>query len=200
MAIALIILAIGSVAAGYIGLPHALGGHNALHAWLEPSFSVAAPGEDAVPREPGEAGAQNEAVAAEEASAEETALERTLMGASTAIAFLGIGIATFIWFRRREIAASLARTFAPVYRLLLNKYYVDEIYDATIVQPIHVVSREGLWRGFDVRVIDGAVNGTGVIVSASAAALRRLQTGSVRAYAGSLVVGVVVVLGYYLWR
>ena len=57
-----------------------------------------------------------------------------------------------------------------------------------------------MWRGFDVRVIDGAVNGAGTIVAASAAMLRRLQTGSVRAYAGSLFVGVVVVLGYYLWR
>jgi NADH-quinone oxidoreductase subunit L len=51
-----------------------------------------------------------------------------------------------------------------------------------------------------VRIIDGAVNGTATIVAGSAAALRRLQTGSVRAYAGSLFVGVIIVLGYYLWR
>jgi NADH-quinone oxidoreductase subunit L len=94
----------------------------------------------------------------------------------------------------------MARSLAPIHRLLLNKYYVDEVYDATVVQPIHVVSREALWRGFDVRVVDGAVNGTGTIVAASAAVMRRLQTGSVRAYAGSLMVGVVLVLGYYLWR
>jgi NADH-quinone oxidoreductase subunit L len=77
-----------------------------------------------------------------------------------------------------------------VYRTLLNKYYVDELYDATIVQPIKAASTEGLWRWFDVRVIDGAVNGTASIVDGSAAVLRRLQTGSVRAYAGSLFVGV----------
>jgi NADH-quinone oxidoreductase subunit L len=190
MALALIVLAIGSVAAGYIGIPHALGGHNVLHAWLEPAFEARS-----------EAGAAPEAVAAGEAlTAEETALELTLMGVSSGIAFLGIGIAAFIWLRRRELAASMARSFAPIHRLLLNKYYVDEIYDATVVQPIHVVSREGLWRGFDVRVIDGAVNGAATIVAASAAGLRRLQTGSVRAYAGSLFIGVVVVLGYYLWR
>ena len=122
------------------------------------------------------------------------------MSVSSAIAIAGILLAGFIWVKRRALADSMARTFAPVYRLLLNKYYVDEIYDATIVQPIRVVSQEGLWRGFDVRVIDGAVNGTATIVAASAAVLRRLQTGSVRAYASSLVVGVVVVLGYYLWR
>jgi NADH-quinone oxidoreductase subunit L len=202
MALALIVLAIGSVAAGYIGIPHALGGHNALGAWLAPSFgtsategAIAAEGQpvEGQPAEPG-------AAAVEAAAHEEEVLELTLMGVSSGIAVLGIAIATVIWLRRREIADSMARSLAPLYRLLLNKYYVDEVYDATIVQPIHVVSREGLWRGFDVRVVDGAVNGAGAIVAASAGALRRLQTGSVRAYAGSLFVGVIVVLGYYLWR
>jgi NADH-quinone oxidoreductase subunit L len=184
MAVALIVLAIGSVMAGYIGVPHALGGHNALHAWLEPAFGLH------------EAAAEG----GEAAAAEPESLELTLMGVSSAIAFVGIGIATFIWWRRREIADSMARTFSPIYKLLLNKYYVDELYDATIVQPIKAVSQQGLWRGFDVRVIDGAVNGTGALVSGGAAVLRRLQTGSVRAYAGSLFVGVVVVLGDYHWR
>jgi NADH-quinone oxidoreductase subunit L len=84
--------------------------------------------------------------------------------------------------------------------LLLNKYYVDEIYDAAIVEPVRIGSQEGLWRGLDVQVVDGAVNGTGALVAAGASVLRRLQTGSVRAYAGSMFVGVVVILGYYLWR
>ena len=119
---------------------------------------------------------------------------------SSVIAILGIAVATAIWLRKRAVADAMARTFSPLYKLLLNKYYVDELYDATIVQPIKVVSQRGLWRGFDVRVIDGAVNGTGALVSGGAAVLRRLQTGSVRAYAGSLFVGVVLVLGYYLWR
>ena len=197
MALALIVLAVGSIAAGYIGVPHALGGHNALAEWLAPSFTVAA-----ATAEAGEAAAVPiESEAAETAEAhDETALELTLMGVSSTIAIVGILLASFVWLKRRDIADSMARSFAPVYRLLLNKYYVDEVYDATIVQPMVGVSREGLWRGFDVRVIDGAVNGTATIVAASAAVMRRLQTGSVRAYAGSLVLGVVVVLGYYLWR
>jgi NADH-quinone oxidoreductase subunit L len=195
MALALILLAIGSIAAGYIGVPHALGGHNVLHAWLEPAFEV-----HGVTGEAGAAGAAADGVTGEEAAAEHEALELQLMGVSSLIAFVGIGIATLIWWRRRELAASMAQTFAPVHRLLLNKYYVDELYDATVVQPIKVVSQQGLWRGFDVRVIDGAVNGTGALVAGSAAVLRRLQTGSVRTYAGSLFVGVIVVLGYYLWR
>jgi NADH-quinone oxidoreductase subunit L len=74
------------------------------------------------------------------------------------------------------------------------------VYDATVVQPIRIVSTEGLWQGIDVNVIDGAVNGTASIVDGSSSLLRRLQTGSVRAYAGSLLIGVVLILGYYLWR
>ena len=96
--------------------------------------------------------------------------------------------------------AEAARSLSGLHRLLLNKYYVDEIYDATVVKPIKVVSTEGLWRGFDVKVVDGAVNGTAAIVDGGAAVLRRLQSGSVRTYAGSVLVGVVVILGYYLWR
>jgi NADH-quinone oxidoreductase subunit L len=191
MALALIVLAIGSVAAGWIGIPHALGGHNQLHAWLEPAFAAPAAGEGVVAEGPAEGAA---------AAEDHAALELTLMAVSLTIAVVGIAIAWFVWVRRRRIADNAARQFAALHRLLLNKYYVDEIYDATVVQPIKAASTEGLWRWVDVRVIDGAVNGTASIVGGSAAVLRRLQSGSVRAYAGSLFVGVVVILGYYLWR
>jgi len=193
MALALIVLAIGSVAAGWIGIPHAIGGHNELATWLEPSFSA--------PRVAGEAAVSEAAVeAGEAAEAERAALELTLMGVSLTIAVAGIAFAYFVWVKRRRIADNMVREFPGLHRLLLNKYYVDELYDATIVQPIKAASTEGLWRWFDVRVIDGAVNGAASIVDGSAGVLRRLQSGSVRAYAGSLFVGVVVILGYYLWR
>jgi NADH-quinone oxidoreductase subunit L len=199
MALALIVLALGSVLAGYVGVPHALGGNNALAAWLEPSFEARSvttlAGEQvATPGEPG-------ATAAGEAGAEgDEGVELTLMVVSSLVALLGVGLAAFIWLKRREIADKAARTFHGVYTLLLNKYYVDEIYDAAIVQPIRIVSQEGLWRGVDVGLIDGAVNGTASIVEGGSSLMRRLQTGSVRAYAGSLLIGVVLILGYYLWR
>ena len=188
MALALIVLAIGSVAAGWIGVP----GRNLLAEWLHPSF-VAPRAAAAVAGEP--------AAGAEGAAAGESheALELTLMGVSTAIAVVGIWFAYFVWVKRRSIAENAAREFAPIHRLLLNKYYVDEIYDAAIVQPIRVGSQEGLWRGFDVKVIDGAVNGAATIVNSAATLLRRLQTGSVKTYAGSVFVGVVAILAYYLW-
>ena len=196
MALALIVLALGSVLAGYAGVPHAIGGNNALGAWLAPSFAARsattladqAVGEVGEPRagEAGEAGGEG--------------LELSLMVVSSIVALVGIGLAAFIWLKRREIADKAAAAFPGLYRLLLNKYYVDEVYDATIVQPIRIVSQEGLWRGVDVQVIDGAVNGTASIVDGSSSLLRRLQSGSVRAYAGSLFIGVVLILGYYLWR
>ena len=184
MACALIVLALGSVLAGYVGVPHALGGHNQIGEWLAPSFAVSGAVAEGLP------------VVGEE----EAALEFTLMGVSIAIALGGIAIAVLIWLRCPEIAASMATRYPALHRLLLNKYYVDEAYDAAVVQPIRVGSDQALWRGFDVRVIDGAVNGTGAVVAGGAGVLRLLQTGSVRTYAGSMLIGVVVILGYYLWR
>jgi NADH-quinone oxidoreductase subunit L len=184
MALALIVLAVGSVAAGWIGVP----GRNVLAEWLDPSF------------EPSRVLAAAAAAAETEAAGEShETLEFVLMAVSTAIAAVGIWFAYVVWVRRRSIAENAARAFAPIHQLLLNKYYVDEIYDAAIVRPIRVASQEGLWRGFDVKVIDGAVNGAAAIVNSSAAWLRRLQTGSVKTYAGSVFVGVVAILAYYLW-
>ena len=194
MALALVVLALGSVLAGYLGIPHALGGGNAIGNWLAPSFSARsvttlATGQVA------EAGQE-----AGETVGGERGLELSLMVVSSIVALVGIGLAAFIWLKRREIANRMAAAFPGVYRLLLNKYYVDEVYDATLVQPIRIVSQEALWRGVDVHIIDGAVNGTASIVDGSSSLLRRLQSGSVRAYAGSLFIGVVLILGYYLWR
>jgi NADH-quinone oxidoreductase subunit L len=205
MAFALIVLAVGSVLAGYVGVPHALGGSNALATWLEPSLT--APAEAGVAHVEGAEGAvaeaghaeAEEAHGGEDAHAEE-ALEMTLMGVSSVIAFLGVGLGFYIWTSRRDIAAGMARSLAPVHKLLLNKYYVDEVYDAAVVHPLKAVSTEGLWRGFDVGLIDGAVNGVAALVGALAASVRRLQTGSVRTYAGSVLLGAVAILGYYLWR
>jgi NADH-quinone oxidoreductase subunit L len=180
MALALIVLAIGSVAAGYIGVPHALGGSNRLEQFLAPSLEVhAADGEHAAANE---------------------GLELGLMGVSTLVAAAGIGLAVFFFLRNRAAAGRVADRFAGAHRILTNKYYVDEIYDAALVQPIRIVSEEGLWKRIDARVIDGAVNGVAETVGGMSELLRRLQTGSVRAYAASVVVGVVCILGYYLWR
>jgi NADH-quinone oxidoreductase subunit L len=180
MAIALVALAIGSVLAGYAGFPSALGGSGRFQKFLEPSFTA------------------HSGVAAEAAG--ETGVELGLMAVSSAVALAGIGIAVFFFLRNRAAAGRLADRFAGLRTVLLNKYYVDEVYDAGIVQPVRIVSEEGLWKGLDARGIDGAVNGVADTVGGLSEVLRRAQTGSVRAYAASLFLGVVAVLGYYLWR
>ena len=85
-----------------------------------------------------------------------------------------------------------------MYSIVVNKYYVDELYDAVIVWPIVRASREFLWKFVDIVMIDGAVNGVGNLVRGSAQGLRRMQTGYVRTYAGWILLGGVAVLAWFL--
>ncbi len=186
MAIALVILAVGSIVAGYVGVPHALGGHNRIDTFLEPSFQA-----------PGAAAAAH---VADAAAAHGTGTELALMALSTVVALAGIGVATVLYLRRPGAAAALADRVRGLHGLLLNKYYVDEVYDAVLVQPIKRASTSVLWRGVDAGLIDGTVNGVGLAVRGWSAVLRRLQTGSVRAYAMSMFLAAVGIVGYYLWR
>jgi NADH-quinone oxidoreductase subunit L len=177
MAIVLIVLAIGSVVAGYAGLPGVLRGGDWFARYLAPSFG-SAPLEDVA----------------------EHGIEGTLMLVSVAVAVVGIGLATFFFLKNRRAADAMADRFAGLHSLLLNKYYVDELYDATIIQPVRIVSEDALWKVVDVNLIDAAVNGVGETVVGASARLRRLQSGSVRASAAYVFFGVVMILGYYLWR
>ena len=177
MAVALIVLAAGSVVAGYAGLPAVLGGSDWFARFLDPSFGV---------------------MHADDVS--EQGLEGALMLVSSVVAIAGIGIAMYFFLKNTRAADAMAARFAGLHGLLLNKYYVDEMYDAGVVQPMRIVSEEGLWKVVDARVIDGAVNGVGETVGGLSDVLRRFQSGSVRTYAASLFFGVVLILGYYLWR
>ncbi len=203
MAAALLILAVGSVVAGYVGVPHAVfGGSNRIESFLESSFHPAGEaghGEAAHALPVAEATPNSEPAAAEHAAGD-TSTEATLMAVSSAIALLGIGIAAYFFLMNRALADSVARNFSAVYRTLLNKYWVDELYDAAVVQPLKWASDHVLWKVIDVWIIDGIVNGVGVFTRGAAALIRMTQTGSIRTYAASLVLGVVLVLGYYLMQ
>lgn len=205
MALVLIVLAVGSTVAGFIGVPHTLGGSNRIEAFLDPSFHArrTVSGEFGAPesRSPEGVGAVSASPEPAAGAAEEPdrRTELLLMGLSSGVAVAGILIAAYFFYWNRVAADALARRMRGIYALLLNKYYVDEIYDAVIVQPIKQGSI-ALWRGFDAAVIDGSVNGVGAVVRGSSALLRRLQTGSIRAYAASLFLGVVMILGWYLSR
>jgi NADH-quinone oxidoreductase subunit L len=202
MALALIVLAIGSVAAGLVGVPHILGGGNRLGSFLEPAFEAhaMAPATEFQVSQ-GSAGARPETAPAEEEHHEPAAsTEWLLMGISVGVALAGIGLARYFWLVNPAAAANMANGAAGFYRLLLNKYYVDELYDAVVVRPINAVSTTVLWKGADAALIDGSVNGVGQAVQGTSAMLRRLQSGSVRAYAASLFLGVVLILGWYLLK
>ncbi len=188
MATALIVLAVGSVLAGYVGIPNAIvHGGNRIEAFLEPSFHAFTLSGVVIGGEP-------------VAEAHSASTEMALMLVSTLVAFAGIGVATMFYYNGTARADAMAARFPAVHRLLLNKYYVDEIYDAVIVQPLKHLSSRVLWRGVDTGLIDGTVNSVGLVVRGWSAVLRRAQTGSVRAYAMSLLAGAVTILGYYLWR
>jgi NADH-quinone oxidoreductase subunit L len=200
MALPLIILAVGAVLAGYVGVPHALGGSNQIESFLESSFHPAHHMEARleVVRSGSPEAARIEAGLAETAAHESN--ELMLMGVSTVVALAGIGIAAYFFLINRRASDGIASAAAPIRTLLLNKYYVDELYDAVIVMPIKRISEAVLWKGVDAGLIDGTVNGTGRVVRESGGLLRLLQTGSIRAYAASLFLGVVLVLGYYLFK
>jgi NADH-quinone oxidoreductase subunit L len=180
MALPLVLLAAGSVVAGYLGVPAALGGSNVLEHFLEPSFH-------------GGGGPSGDA-----AGHASHVMELTLMVVSSVIALAGIGIATVLYVKRTDVPDRLVDRFGELHRLLVNKGFVDELYDEAVVQPVKSLSEHVLWK-MDVKVVDGAVNGMGRIVVQTGIALRHLQNGSMRAYAVSVLFGVVVIIGYYLW-
>src|SRR3954462_12740684 len=211
MAIPLIVLAIGSVVAGYVGVPHALKGSNEIERFLEPSFEARTSSGRLEAAGAGVAVTGGEArilpVSVQEpppsdaaGTHEDSSTELMLMALSSGVAIAGIGIAMYFWLRNPRAADAMAKRMHGAYGLLVHKYYVDELYDSAIVQPIKLLSTGGLWKGADAGVIDGTVNGVGYTVRTASGFLRRAQTGSVRTYAASLFLGVVLIVGWYLLK
>ena len=211
MTVPLIVLAVGAVLAGYVGVPAALGGSNAIEHFLEPSFVAH-----------GGAGAHGGEGAHGEAAHLSHAAELLLMAISVLIAGLGIFLAYRNYIQRPETAGEWAERYAGPHRVLTNKYYVDELYDATVVRGTMAGAR-GLWA-VDARVVDGAVNGTGWTTVASSRishvldkhvvdglvnlvgwvcqegsyGFRRVQTGLIQNYAFATLVGVFAFVTWFL--
>jgi len=123
-------------------------------------------------------------------SPEEIRAERLLALVSVLIASFGIGIGWII-FQKRPLL--------QMPRILENKYYVDEIYDATIINPIVGISREGLWKLFDIGVIDGFLHAIGEAVIEGGRLVRHLQGGFVRSYAAIILIGALVLIGFFAY-
>jgi len=175
MLIPLVVLAILSIVAGWVGIPPVLGGGNQIEHFLS---------------------AEAHETASE--SAGHSTEELLLMAVSTGAALGGLFLAYLFYVARPSLPAVLATKAHSMYSIVLNKYYVDELYDAVIVWPVVRTSREFLWKFVDTIVIDGTVNGVGKLVRGSAGALRRMQSGYVRTYAGWIFLGGVAVLAWFL--
>ena len=232
----LLALAVGAIVAGFVGVPAALGGSNAIEHFLEPSFTAqraeSRPNETVAGAQlergataTGEGRALAHAPGAEEHSGEHASrgVELGLMGLSLLVAIAGISVAYKFYVTSPEISEELAERFAGAHRTLSNKYYVDELYNATVVSGTFASGR-GLWT-FDRNVVDGAVNGTswltvvsswcsgltdrtvvdglvnlvGWIVQETSLAFRRLQTGLVQNYALLMLFGIFAFLSIYLF-
>jgi NADH-quinone oxidoreductase subunit L len=135
----------------------------------------------------------------EHAATEEGSGSFLLIILALVIAVLGIFLAWQLYLKHLQWADKLAEKYSTIHRVLTNKYYVDEFYDAFIVTPIYYISI-ALWKGFDIGVIDFIVNLVGLLVSGMSQLLRRFQSGYVRTYATFIVLGVIAVIGFYLVR
>jgi NADH-quinone oxidoreductase subunit L len=125
--------------------------------------------------------------------------EYLLMALSILVALGGIFVAFHMYQRDPGIPERLAARLKNTYKLLLNKYYVDEIYNAAIVQPLIKIS-ELLSDLFDMKGIDGMVNGVAWVVTTSGKGVRRIQTGFVQNYALFMGMGIIILLGYLLLK
>jgi len=117
---------------------------------------------------------------------------------SVAVALLGIYIAYIFYIKKPQTPHQLNAKFPYIYKLLYNKYYVDEIYNAVFVKPT-VRGSEIIYDNFDLKVIDGAVNGSASVTGLSGKILSYLQTGLIKDYALVFLFGVILFLGYLLF-
>jgi NADH-quinone oxidoreductase subunit L len=179
MTVPLMILAGLSAIGGIVGIPRSLLGGNSIEHWLEPIF----------------ASANSKLMISEQRIVWS---EYVLMTLSVAIAIAGIYAARMIYLKRIEVASALVERYNKIYKLLLNKYYVDEAYDAVIVNPIVNASDKMLWKGFDVRIVDGLVNGSASLVAITAQWARKIQSGVAQNYAIIFIGGIVFILTWLL--
>jgi NADH-quinone oxidoreductase subunit L len=187
MTIPLVVLAAGAALAGFLGVPAVLGGGNAIHHWLEPVFAGHVGGH-AVGVGMASAAASHATIAASTAG-HNTDLEMMLMGVSVLVAVAGILFAHAIYVRSPASAAALARSFGPLYTLVANKFYVDELYERAIVRPGYAIADKLMYRFVDSAIIEGIVNGLGISARLIGAGVRLVQSGVVRTYAFFMLVG-----------
>ncbi len=175
MTVPLMTLAVLSVVGGFVGFP-IIEGANVFKEFLAPSITTLGHGEHYP-----------------------AWFEITMMIFSMAVAAGGIATAYKMYIKKPEMPAAITEKIPVVYDLVYNKYYVDELYDAAVVEPLKNGS-DFLWHGVDENVIDGAVNGSAGLTVWLSDRIRKLETGFVQNYALAILFGVVLVAGYLIGR
>jgi NADH-quinone oxidoreductase subunit L len=178
MTVPLIILAVLSVIGGYIGIPHILGGGNAIGHFLEPSFAQ---------------------LHGHEHGIHSAGTEMLAMIVSVLIALFGILMAYRMYITHPDLPRSLSERFRKMYKVLYNKYYVDEIYGFTIVTPFVGFARL-LYDIADRIFIDGSINLLAYFTRWIGETLKWFETGYVRQYILTFLVGMVVLVGYIIFK
>jgi NADH-quinone oxidoreductase subunit L len=179
MLVPLMILALLSIVGGWVAAPALLHGPDYFTNFLAPMFG------------------QGGAAVAEESGAYE--LELWLVAVAVTTSLIGLAVAFWMYLKRPSKPEELAKSMKGAYTTLLNKYYVDELYAAVIVNPLMWISTNFLWKTIDVAGIDGAVNGIADSATALGDKSRRTQSGNTRSYAVWVVVGALVVIAAIFW-
>jgi NADH-quinone oxidoreductase subunit L len=188
----LVILAVLSVMGGWIGWPTVLGGSSYFDKFLEPALHVTAPGASA-----GELSESAQTQATEHS--EQGAKEVVFTTISVVAAGLGLLLAWLLYYRRPELPQRIADRLDGLYHAVVNKYYVDEFYAAVFVKPLVEGSSRILWHGVDQGLIDSSINSSADGAREFSDAVRHMQSGNLRSYAGWIAAGAAVVIAYMTW-
>jgi len=192
MTIPLTILAFLSLVGGYVGIPHLLGGGNAIERFLAPVFGPEAPvkaglGFDLI----------RTAWASTGAAGHDASVELALMAASILIALIGIAAAYLFYVKNPALPGRFAAKWSRLYHWVHHKYFVDELYDFLFVRGT-LKAGDFLRRVMDDWMIEGLVNGMADWVRRAGGRLRKVETGYVQEYAFGIIVGAIIVVGYLI--
>jgi NADH-quinone oxidoreductase subunit L len=180
----LVVLAILSVAGGWMAAPMLWGGVNHFDRFVAPALSAVA---------------QQGGPAPEVAATGGVAVLQALLGAPVIAGLVGFLLAWWFYVRSPETPKKLAASLSAPYKLLAGKYFIDELYRAVIVRPLVWISEHVLWHVVDEGIIDSTVNGVARVSRESGDKLRYVSTGNTRSYAAWVVVGAVVLTSLLLW-
>ena len=146
------------------------------------------------------AAAASEAPAAPVSEQESGSTELLFTGISVLVALAGLLLAWWMYYKNPGLPQRAAKALGGLYTFVLEKYKVDELYGAVIIHPLIALSTNVFWKGIDRGLIDGAVDGGAAGAQETSDALRHMQSGNIRSYAGWVALGAMAVIAFMVWR